>query len=859
MTNSDTDADLKTLLQKLDSKSGLELSPSSINSQISPVLFAFLPSAVPATRSLAHLVISKLVSNARPSPTTVPTSSYESIQEAATQNLTRLFSPIIESRLATTSLDEVVPALGLFTALFQIDSATSSGILSKDGVLEAIMDVPDLFEGENGIIASQAVATLLSQASGSKPCRPLVQVHSISWLQDQVRRDTVNPGVRAAAANALMKLSRGTAEDVSSDTLSSLGGPATDSAVEDARRKDDEESLAKLMKNLIVDSKGAAKPGQPLTGSLQSILDAVEGLAYSSMDTNVKESLSTDTPFLTRLFSLVPPPKKHQTGAKPTVNITSEALPPEEKASVALLYGVCVIVLNLVAFRPKLSDEEKQVDRLKRMTKEGARTGGKLADPDGKQAEEPLESDEAVKTRCKRVLKAGVLPALASMSYRKESEGIRRALGRILLHLVEDKDNRGKIVQGGGKFESLMALTNLASLGPLVASRIAKQKEPGLGTVLNKTETLLLDDHTMVRRAATELICNLVASEDVWERYTGEKPDGTRSEEGDKVLINRLRIMLAMADVEDVPTRLAASGALAMLSNARDVSRLLLGAMENGAEKVFRVLVDLIAPSPEEEGDGEDEDGGNAPPTPEVQSQLAYRGVVCTRMLLTNLPADADTLKSVVKAAKAADLGGALVKALSARENVGNQEMMVGGADALKWLDVVASLFWRTCPGLGKGLPDITERFPLSVEDVPSSSYSPSEREEACITAGSRKKGREGHRMSKSDSLHRQGPITLPITEEKAPLRHSKPRGQYHWAVVECTTVSLRVGGDGKRAGSRPPGTAQGLFETQVTLFHMGLCGRAYGLCANWASGELRDDSEPNSEPGDPLARNLDV
>lgn len=783
MANSDNDADLKTLLQKLDSKSGLKLSPSSINSQITPVLSAFLPSAAPSARSLAHLVISKLVSNARPSPTAVTASTFESSQETATQNLTRLFSPIIESRLSETSLEAVVPAFGLFTALFQIDPATASGIFAKDGVVEAIMDVPDLFEGKNGITASQAVAALLSQASGSKPCRPLVQAHAVSWLQDQVRRDTLDPGVRAAAANALTKLSRGTAEDVSSDTTSSLGGPATDNAVEDAKRKDDEEQLAKLMKNLIVDSKEPAKSGQPLTGSSQSILDAVEGLAYSSMGANVKESLSTDTPFLTRLFSLVPPPKKHQTGAKPTVNITSEALPPEEKASVAVLYGVCIIVLNLVAFRPKLSEEEKQVDRLKRMTKEGARTGGKLADPDGKEAEEPLELDSAVKRRCKRVLKAGVLPALVSMSYRKESEGIRRALGRIFLSLVDDKENRGKIVQGGGvkalqriieasftslkeapaapppkkppskfdstaaggssssaksldpqdlpviqalaklsitasplllfgpdasssldavnplshlllnpsstllqKFESLMALTNLASLGPVLASRVATQKEPGLGTVLNKTETLLLDDNTMVRRAATELICNLVASEDVWERYTGEKADGTRSDESDKVLVNRLRLLLAMADVEDVQTRLAASGALAMLSNARDVSRLMLGKMENGAEKAFRVLVDLIAPSHQEEGDDKDENGGDAPPTPEVQSQLAYRGVVCTRMLLTNLPSDADTLKSVVKAAKSTDLGGALVKALSARENAGNQEMLAAGADTLKWL-----------------------------------------------------------------------------------------------------------------------------------------------------------------------------
>ncbi|KAG9016339.1 hypothetical protein FRB90_003213, partial [Tulasnella sp. 427] len=450
MANSDTDSDLKSLLEQLESKSGLQLSSSSLNSQITPVLTAFLPTSKPSTRALAHLVISRLVSNARPSPTAVTGSSYQTEQEKATQNLTRLFSPIIEPRLATTSMNEVGPALGLFTALFQVDSATASGIFLKDGVLEAVMDVPDLFDGKDGVAAAHAVATLLSQASGVKPCRPLVQAHASSWLQDQARRDAADAGVRAAAANALTKLSRGTAEDASQDTMPSVGGTPTDTAVEDARRQDEEEALAGLMKNLIIESKDASKSEQTLTDSSQSVLDAVEGLAYSSMDAKVKESLSADTPFLTHLFSLVPAPKKHQTGAKPTVNVTSEILAPEEKASVALLYGVCVIVLNLVSFRPKLSDEEKQVDRLKRMTKEGARTGGTLADPDGKHAEDPLETDDAVKRRCKRVLKAGVMPALVSMSHRKESEGIRRALGRILLSLVEEKDNRGKIVQGGG-------------------------------------------------------------------------------------------------------------------------------------------------------------------------------------------------------------------------------------------------------------------------------------------------------------------------------------------------------------------------------------------------------------------------
>lgn len=67
------------------------------------------------------------------------------------------------------------------------------------------------------------------------------------------------------------------------------------------------------------------------------------------------------------------------------------------------------------------------MDRLEGMAEEGAITGGKLVDLDGKDAENPLESEDAVKG----ALKAGVVPALISMSHRKENEGIRRSLGRI--------------------------------------------------------------------------------------------------------------------------------------------------------------------------------------------------------------------------------------------------------------------------------------------------------------------------------------------------------------------------------------------------------------------------------------------
>lgn len=58
-------------------------------------------------------------------------------------------------------------------------------------------------------------------------------------------------------------------------------------------------------------------------------------------------------------------------------------------------------------------------------------------------------------------------------------------------------------------FEALMALTNLASISEIVRRRILK--EDGFSQV----EQYLFEEHPMLRRAATECMCNLVVQEEV--------------------------------------------------------------------------------------------------------------------------------------------------------------------------------------------------------------------------------------------------------------------------------------------------------------------------------------------------------
>ena len=61
-------------------------------------------------------------------------------------------------------------------------------------------------------------------------------------------------------------------------------------------------------------------------------------------------------------------------------------------------------------------------------------------------------------------------------------------------------------------FEALMALTNLASISEAVRRRILK--EDGFSQI----EQYMFEEHPMLRRAATECMCNLVVQEEVRHR-----------------------------------------------------------------------------------------------------------------------------------------------------------------------------------------------------------------------------------------------------------------------------------------------------------------------------------------------------
>jgi len=612
----------------------------------------------------------------------------EGTQDPGTQCLSRVFLPMIQARIAEAQEADVVAGLSFLTALFQVDWQAASDIFQREEVLASITDILDLYTSE---IAAREVARLLSQACGHKSCRSTLTAEITQWLEAAVRQRKDTP-LRAAAAVAITKLSRGAGSDASVESSETY-------------KRSADQDLVELMKEILM--KG---------GGSDSILDAVEGLAYMSVEPSVKEGLSKDSPFLKKLFSFIPARR-------------GTASTPSDSRSHSLIYGILNIIYHLSVYRPPLTPDQEQIMKLRRMTKPGNTSSRGLEE----NLSDILEDEKYVTERGKNLVKNGALNVLATSIRIADSEGIRLTVGRILLNLSVHKENRGKILQSGGartlaetirkslptiklppagqseidtsqlepiqalaklaitssptqvfgpdpgaiydairpfaillthsassllqQFEAIMALTNLSSQSVEAASRVAQAD--GL---LTKIEFLMLEDHVLIRRAATEITCNLVAGSDsAFKKYS----DGNAAK-------SRLHILIALSDVEDLPTRLAASGTLASLTSSPDACRSLYE-LERDNHRVLPILTTLINPFP---GSGE------PPVTTAPDPGLVHRGVVCIRNFFVNL--EPTLQKQLKEEAELTDIINGLIATMKA--NTEKADVLRATAETLKCL-----------------------------------------------------------------------------------------------------------------------------------------------------------------------------
>ncbi|KAJ3895171.1 P-loop containing nucleoside triphosphate hydrolase protein [Lentinula edodes] len=645
-------------------------SPTALPDELTYLITAFLPSEPSEIRSKSYIILSAFCQGVRQAH---PPNGQE--PDPATAALAKIFSPLVVPRLEETDENDLLVGISFLTALFQVDWQSASAIFRQDMVQDLIMDSVELTPSDE---LSLHVAHLLSQACGYKTSRATLSSQASQWLESKSR--TTQASLRAAVAIALIKLKKGSIADSVAENFNDASS---------TKGKNVDDGLAEVMKKLVID--GTEK---------SSLADAVEGLAYLCTDPAIKEELSKDSQFLKRLFSLTP--KRKSTAISESTS--------------TVLYGVLIIVSNICAYRPQLSEEQKQMEKLRKM----AKSSGTPSD-----TSDSLNDDGRVKERIKRLLTAGVLDVLATALPSTDTSGIRIAIGNALLDIITDKDNRGKVLQhGGGKllvlligkamselngtaeldvaylapiqalaklaitsspiavfgpnqgalydairpfslllrhssakqlqrFEALMALTNLASASPDVSSRIANAD--GL---LDHVELLLLDDHPMVQRASVELLCNLIAGSDkVFDRYSDADGAGK----------SKLHIILALSDAEDLQTRLAASGALATLTSAPSACRALLQ-IQRDRHRVLLILTLLIDPSAAPQDDQLDSEG---------HPGLVHRGVASVHIMAPSKKAG----KKVTPTAKKSSGGASKGKVAKADWKEGFKKKQIGVSD----------------------------------------------------------------------------------------------------------------------------------------------------------------------------------
>ncbi|PKU34350.1 hypothetical protein llap_15345 [Limosa lapponica baueri] len=328
---------------------------------------------------------------------------------------------------------------------------------------------------------------------------------------------------------------------------------------------------------------------------------AVEGLAYLTLDADVKDDFVEDEPALQAMFELAKTSDK------------------------TILYSVASALVNCT----NSYDTKELVPELVQLAK-----FSKQHVPE----EHPKDKKDFVVKRVKRLLKAGVVSALACMVKADSAiltDQSKELIARVFLALCEDPKDRGTIVaQGGGKaliplavegtevgkikashalakiaaisnpdiafpgervyevvrplvsllnterdglqnYEALLGLTNFSGRSDKLRLKIVKEK------ALPDIENYMFENHDQLRQAATECMCNLVVNKEVQERFVADGND-------------RLKLVVLLCGEDDEKVQVAAAGALAMLTAAQ----------KKLCSKMTEVLIMTKAPRPSSKSHG---------------------------------------------------------------------------------------------------------------------------------------------------------------------------------------------------------------------------------------------------------------
>ncbi|XP_037347325.1 protein unc-45 homolog B isoform X2 [Talpa occidentalis] len=492
-----------------------------------------LPSCLPLTdntRMLASILINKLYDDLRCDP--------------ERDHFRKICEEYIIGKFDPQDMDKNVIAIQTVSGILQGPFDLGNQLLGLKGVMEMMVALCGSDREADQLVAVEALihaSTKLSRAT-------FIITNGVSLLKE-IYKTTKNEKIKIRTLVGLCKLGSAGGTDYG---LRQFAEGSTEKLAKQCR---------KWLCNASIDTRTRRW--------------AVEGLAYLTLDADVKDDFVQDIPALQAMFELA------------------------KTADKTILYSVATTLVNCT----NSYDVKEVIPELVQLAK-----FSKQHVPE----EHPKDKKDFIDMRVKRLLKTGVISVLACMV--KADSAIltnqtKELLARVFLALCDNPRDRGTIVaQGGGKaliplalegtdvgkvkaahalakiaavsnpdiafpgervyevvrplvklldtqrdglqnYEALLGLTNLSARSDKLRRKIFKEK------ALPDIENYMFENHDQLRQAATECMCNMVVNKEVQERFLADGND-------------RLKLVVLLCGEDDDKVQNAAAGALAILTEA---------------------------------------------------------------------------------------------------------------------------------------------------------------------------------------------------------------------------------------------------------------------------------------------------
>ncbi|KAG8520212.1 Protein unc-45B [Galemys pyrenaicus] len=533
-----------------------------------------LPSCLPLTdntRMLASILISKLYDDLRCDP------ERDHFRKICEEYITGKFDP--------QDMDKNVIAIQTVSGILQGPFDLGNQLLGLKGVMEMMVALCGSDREADQLVAVEALihaSTKLSRAT-------FIITNGVSLLKG-IYKTTKNEKIKIRTLVGLCKLGSAGGTDYG---LRQFAEGSTEKLAKQCR---------KWLCNASIDTRTRRW--------------AVEGLAYLTLDADVKDDFVQDVPALQAMFELAKAsmglpcvlqkgPLESEAEVCPDLSTFPHLSVPLfstlylQTTDKTILYSVATTLVNCT----NSYDVKEVIPELVQLAK-----FSKQHVPE----EHPKDKKDFIDMRVKRLLKTGVISALACMV--KADSAIltnqtKELLARVFLALCDNPKDRGTIVaQGGGKaliplalegtdvgkvkaahalakiaavsnpdiafpgervyevvrplvslldtqrdglqnYEALLGLTNLSGRSDKLRQKIFKEK------ALPDIENYMFENHDQLRQAATECMCNMVVNKEVQERFLADGND-------------RLKLVVLLCGEDDNKVQNAAAGALAMLTAA---------------------------------------------------------------------------------------------------------------------------------------------------------------------------------------------------------------------------------------------------------------------------------------------------